>query len=85
MAQIKDMNWRIEVSLTRAEIHSLAILSKFSANLKSYLEEGFPSASKEMNWSAMNDALGAFSLASKKDKKLVAELGKVLTDLEKKN
>lgn len=80
---ITDLNWRINVSMTRAEVKAIARLGSFVGNIEKMIKQDFKSE-KSIDWDSVRDTFHMFSRLVRESSDFRDSMVDVLTDMQAK-
>lgn len=80
---ITDLDWRINVNMTRAEVKAMARLGSFIGNIKKMVKEDFKSE-KAIDWGSVRETFHMFSRLVRESDDFRDSMVAVLTDLQEK-
>jgi len=82
MSGVKEINWQLQVDMTRDEAEAMAHLAKFSGNIKMMMKEDFPRDYADIDWTLVERTLSKYSRAKYQDDKFKKALLETLKKLE---
>lgn len=80
---ITDLNWHINVSMTRAEVQAIARLGSFVGNIEKMIKEDFKSE-KSIDWDSLCDTFCMFSRLVRESDNFKDSMVAILSGGEKK-
>lgn len=80
---ITNLNWRINVSMTRAEVQAIARLGSFVGNIEKMITEDFKSE-KDIDWNSIRGTFHMFSRLVNESDDFHDSMVVVLTDMQTK-
>lgn len=80
---ITDLNWRINVTMTRAEVQAIARLGSFVGNVEKMIKEDFKSE-RSIDWDSIRDTFHMFSRLIKQSADFKDSMVTILADAQEK-
>lgn len=80
---ITDLNWRVNVSMTRTEVKAIARLGSFIGNIEKMVKEDFKSE-KAIDWGSVRETFHMFSRLVRESDDFRDSMVTVLTDMQGK-
>ncbi len=84
MKAIQDLDWNVNLTLSREHVIALGKLASFIGNICKDTQENFPSSAKDIDFNKVREAFGVFTRAYETDKSFLKRINELAQEMATK-